>query len=339
MGDQPIKLSRRQVLHIAALGLGSSVVAACQRALEPISKNAPILNAATSPVATPNTPPPQSPTAIPITSTTDFFSVSIGATPSVQPNWKLTITGFVDNQLALSLADIKSMPAETEMRSLMCISNPVGGDLTGNAIWKGVRLRNLLTQAGLKTNARFLKLESLDQFATSIPLELGTDKDALLVYEMNGEPLPVEYGAPLRCLCPGRYGMKQAKWLQTISVLETEFAGFWEKQGWSNKALIKPFALSGIAFSDDSGLQRLDVSWDETKQWFSAELNRGPSPLTWTLWRWSGVALSPGRHTLYARATDNRGNQQTFGQSAILFGGSFPNGEEQMQSIILDFKL
>ena len=150
--------------------------------------------------------------------------------------------------------------------------------------------------------------------------------------------------------------MKQPKWLDTITVVDQEYSGFWEKQGWSDEARIRPFSridapkdyvvitgatfiLSGIAFSDESGLLELDISWDDTKQWFPTELMRGPSPYTWSLWQWSGRALPPGRHALFARATDIRGNRQTLGQAVSLLGGTFPDGEIQMHSIVLDFKL
>ena len=371
MTDQRTKLSRRDVLRLAAMGMGSAILSACQRAIEPITNAtaaptpatsapaAPVTTAPTlvavSPNATPSTILTTSTANIPITANQDFYSVSIGSTPNVPANWKLTITGLVDKPLTVTLDEIEAMPAVTEMRSLMCISNPVGGDLTGNAVWKGVRFKDLLAQVGVKSNARFLKLESFDQFSTGIPLDLGTDKDSLLVYEMNGAPLPLDHGAPLRCLLPGRYGMKQPKWIQTITAIDQEYAGFWEKQGWSDEARIKPFSridapkdyavitsatftLAGIAFSDESGVMQLDVSWDDPKQWQPAELTRGSSPYTWSLWQWSGKALPPGRHTLYARATDNRGNRQTLGQAVNLLGGTFPDGEEQMHSIVLDFK-
>jgi hypothetical protein len=247
------------------------------------------------------------------------------------------------------------MPSVTEMRSLMCISNPVGGSLTGNAIWKGVRLKDLLAQAGVKAGARYLKLESFDGFSTGIPLDLGMDEHALLVYEMNNEPLPLEHGAPLRCLWPGRYGMKQPKWIQTITVVDTPYSGYWERAGWSDEARIRPFsridapkdlavisdptfALSGIAFTDENGLTKLEISWDDSYQWQPADLTRGPSPYVWTVWRWTGNALTPGRHTLYARATDGRGQMQMRAQVVSLLGETFPNGTDEMHSIVLEFR-
>jgi DMSO/TMAO reductase YedYZ molybdopterin-dependent catalytic subunit len=357
--DKHTKLSRRDLLRLAAIGAASAFLAACQRGLEPLTgssapaplptqlpatKAAPL--AATSPVTSGE---------IPVTPNKDFFSVSAGPTPTIPANWKLTITGQVDKPLTLTLDEIKAMPSATEMRTLACISNPVGGDLISNAMWKGVRLKDLLAQAGVKSSARYLQLDSFDEWSTGIPLNLAMDDHSLLAYEMNGVPLPRDHGAPLRCLWPGRYGMKQPKWIQTITVTNTEYIGYWEQQGWSNEAKIRPFSridnppdlavvttptftLSGVAYTDESGLAKLEISWDDTNQWQTTELTRGPSPYTWTLWKWMGEALLPGRHTLYARATDGHGQMQTRGQAINLLGGTFPNGTDQMHSIVLEFK-
>ena len=181
------------------------------------------------------------------------------------------------------------------------------------------------------------------------------DDHALLVYEMNAEPLPAIHGAPLRCLWPGRYGMKQPKWIQTITAIPDEYLGYWEKQGWSNEAVIQPnsridsptdltpvttptFSVSGIAYTNDSGLKRVEIGWDDAREWQPASLTQGPSPLVWTQWKWTGPALSPGRHTIYARATDGNGSTQTWAQTLNLLSGTFPNGTADMHSIVLEFK-
>lgn len=349
-----VKFSRRDVIRLAIFSVANAFLAACSRALEPITGASNPTPAPTK-IALPGTTPASAIDSVPITPNYDFYSVDAMGVPAIPSNWKLTITGLVDKPLTLTLDDIQAMPSVIEMRTLSCISNPVGGELISNAVWKGVRLKDLLAPAGVKSNARYLKLESFDTWSTGIPLELGMDDHALLAYEMNGAPLPRDHGAPLRCLWPGHYGMKQPKWLQTITLTDKAYAGFWEKQGWSNEAKVLPFSridspydlavidgatvtVSGIAHTDESGLAKLEINWDATNLWQPAELVRGPSPLTWTAWRWTGPALSPGRHTLYARTTDQRGKMQTRGQAITLLGGTFPNGTDQMHSIVLDFK-
>jgi len=353
-----IKFSRRDALRLAAFSALSAFVAACQQAVAPITNSNAPAPAPTKDVIAVGAPTPNvqaSTGSVPITSAQNFYITSSSATPRIPQNWKLTITGLVDKPLTLSLDDIKAMPSITEMRTISCISNPVGGDLIGNAVWKGVRFKDVLAQAGVKSNAHFFKFESFDGWSTGIPLQLGLDDHSLLVYEMNGAPLPSDHGAPLRCFWPGHYGMKQPKWIQTITLAEQEYIGYWERQGWSNEAKVLPFSrfdlpptssvgntnaftLSGIAHANESGLAKLEISWDDTNQWQPAELTRGPSPLVWTVWTWTGKTLTPGRHTFYARATDNTGQTQTRGASFNLLGGTYPNGTSDMDTLTLDFK-
>ncbi|MBI3913209.1 MAG: molybdopterin-dependent oxidoreductase, partial [Chloroflexi bacterium] len=234
-------------------------------------------------------------------------------------------------------------------------SNPVGGELISNAIWKGVRVKDLLAQAKIKNSGAHLKLEALDGFYTGVPVEVGLHDNALLVYEMNGEPLPRDHGAPLRVLWPGRYGMKQPKWIHTITVVDKPFQGYWEKQGWTNDAFINPnaridspkdlteiadktFSVSGVAFSGESGIAKIEISFDDTDQWLDAELSRGPSPFVWTIWKWTGPASTSGRHTLYARVTEKSGRVQPKPGKIRLLDGTYPTGTDEMHSILIDFK-
>jgi DMSO/TMAO reductase YedYZ molybdopterin-dependent catalytic subunit len=353
------KFTRREFLRWTGMSAASlafsGFLAACQQAI------APAANPSADPVKDilqkgAGAAAPKIVNGIPITSNEDFYTVwySRGDVPAPS-DWKLKIAGLLDRPLELSLADLKAIPAIEQMRTFECISNPVGGDLISNALWKGVRLKDLLAQAGVKPGAKELQVEAFDGFFTGIPIELALRDEALLVYEMNGEPLPREHGAPLRCIWPGRYGMKQPKWIQTITVIPDHFAGYWEKQGWTNDAFVLPnsridspkdlavisaptFEMSGVAFSGEAGIDRLDVSWDDSNEWKPAELTRGPSPYVWTIWKWSGSSLPAGRHTLYARVTDKSGRQQARPQTIKIFGDTFPNGSDQMHSVVVDFK-
>src|SRR5512135_58543 len=223
MWDNYKILSRREVLRLAVLGAVGAVVAACQNAIKPIA-GAPSAQPTKDIVAQGSAPASTTPSivdGIPVTPNDDFYTVAYrdNEPPRIPPGWNLTLTGQVDKEIKLTLDQIKALPPVAEMRTLECISNPVGGDLISNAVWKGIRFKDLLAQAGVKPNDHFLKLESFDDYFTSIPIELGMDEHALLVYEMNGEDLPAIHGAPLRCLWPGHYGMKQPKWIQTITAI------------------------------------------------------------------------------------------------------------------------
>jgi len=360
-----LQLSRRDVLRLAVAGL-STFLAACQRATKPLAGLREPAPQPTQDVITQVAPTPTAISAaadgVPVTPNEAFYRIAAGPDPEVPADWKLTLTGLVAQPLTLTLDEVKAMPSVTEMRTLECIENPVGGGLISNAVWKGVRLKDLLARAGVNGNAHHLKLEAVDGYSTGIPLELGMDDHALLVYEMNGVPLPPEHGAPLRCLWPGRYGMKQPKWIQTITLVDKIHLGYWEITGWSREAKVRPFSridspqeggvvtgdtlvvagnaltLSGIAFTDDSGLAKVEISWDDTDEWQPAELTRGPSPYTWTVWKWTGKALPPGRHKVYVRATDGSGQTQTRDRVSNYLGGVFPDGAIQMQWVMLTFE-
>ncbi|MGB8646608.1 MAG: molybdopterin-dependent oxidoreductase, partial [Anaerolineae bacterium] len=240
------------------------------------------------------------------------------------------------------------------MRTLECISNPAGGTLISNTMWKGIRLKDLLARVGVKAGTAELKLESIDGYSTAIPLGLGQDDHSLLVYEMNGVPLPLEHGEPLRCLWPGHYGMKQPKWLTHISAITTHYDGFWEQQGWSNEAPIRPFSridkpgedatvsggtldVNGIGFSGSAGIAKIELSLDGGKTWQPVDLVRGPTPYVWTQWNWRGPTPPDGQVTLFARVTDRAGDVQNK-PSLKLLGDTFPNGSADMQPVIITVK-
>lgn len=163
--------------------------------------------------------------------------------------WNLTVDGEVENGLSLSYADLKQMPSKELPVLLECAGNsrasvqpPIEGLLwdhsgVSSALWKGVRVRELLDRAGIKARAREVLFEGADQgkeygssgetkFAMSLPMEKALDDDTLLAYEINGEPLTPEHGYPLRLLVPGWFGMASVKWLSRISVLDHPFQGY-----------------------------------------------------------------------------------------------------------------
>jgi hypothetical protein len=254
----------------------------------------------------------------------------------------------------LTLDDIKAMPVVEEMRTFECISNPAGGPLISNAVWKGIKMKDLLGRVGVKPSTIEIKLESFDGYSTAIPLDLAMHDHALLAYEMNGEPLPIEHGKPLRCLWPGHYGMKQPKWLTTITAITDKYLGYWEQQGWSDEARILPssridapadngtvngpsFEMKGIGLSGEEGIAKIEVSWDDAKTWHDATLVRGPTPYVWTNWSWSGATPPPGEVTLLARVTDNAGRVQTR-EGVSLLGDTFPNGTPAMHAVVVNVK-
>lgn len=294
----------------------------------------------------------QPPTQIRITPNEDFYTMKYNpsAPPEVDLNeYRLVIEGEVDNPLSLSLEELKAYPGITQMRTLQCIGNPIGGDLIGNAEWVGLSLAKLLKDAGIRPRGRFLKLESLDGYHTGIPRALALDEDSLLAYEMNGERLPAKHGYPLRCLFPGRYGQKQPKWITRITAQSKAHVGHWEGQEWDDDAFIQPgsiielprdgatidpdFVISGIAITNESGLEKLEVSIDNGVKWQPAELLRAATPYAWTMWWLKIEGAQSGTYRILAKATDGTGHRQARKKKLQIFNVTFPFGSDYMHEV------
>jgi DMSO/TMAO reductase YedYZ molybdopterin-dependent catalytic subunit len=274
-----------------------------------------------------------------LTPNRDFYITSYGGTPSVDANrWSLKIHGLVRQPLTLSFADIARMPSIRRILTLECIGNPPNGDAIGNAEWTGVELKPLLDRAGIKQNAVYAAMRAADGYYTGIPIAELMREENWLVYRMNGEPLPPEHGFPLRIFIPGKYGMKQPKWLKEIELLDTPFTGYWEGRGWSNEAWRKvnsgffyprpasgildllsfdtsakvtaPLDLTGWALAGPSGIRRVEVSTDGGLTWHIARLLQNRSPYIWTVWQHHFAPEKPGEYVVRIRATDNNGTKQ-----------------------------
>jgi DMSO/TMAO reductase YedYZ molybdopterin-dependent catalytic subunit len=361
----PSGLSRRRLLRLAGLAGAGALIAGCQRGtILPEPPPATGAGRRRTPPATgaagvvPAERPPLArdfgfDTDIRLVPNGDFYTMKFhpSAPPEIDPpSFRLEVGGLVGRPLALSLAELRALPSALFMRTLECISNPAGGDLIGNAVWQGARLADVLALAGVDPRATDLKLESADRYHTGIPLSLALDPRSYLVYEMNGQPLPAKHGFPLRCLFPGRYGQKQPKWLTRITLQDRPHRGHWEAQGWSQEAPIRissrfdtpghratvapPLVVRGIAFSDLSGVSRVQVIVDD-QAIHEARLVKAPAPfedLAWTEWEWLWEQPAPGHHTLLAKAAD--GNDRTQSRSRPnLLAGTFPDGTTAMDRL------
>ncbi len=262
-----------------------------------------------------------------VTANADFYRVdnNIAGPPSIdEKTWNLKVLGLVNTALSLSYDDIRKMTPVQQDATLECISNEVGGDLISSTRWTGVRLRDVLNQAGLKEGVVEIKFTCADDYTESLPLESAMDERTLLVYAMNGEALTEAHGFPLRLYTPNRYGMKNPKWLTQIEAISSPYDGYWEVRGWDKQAIVKTTSVidtiaadqaqngvvpvGGIAFSGARGISKVEVSADGGP-WQEAKLKDPISPLTWRLWRLDWKA-SPGRHELRVRATDGQGAPQ-----------------------------
>ncbi|MDJ0496360.1 MAG: molybdopterin-dependent oxidoreductase [Acidimicrobiia bacterium] len=247
--------------------------------------------------------------------------------------WRLRITGMVDNELSLSLDDLTAMPLYEDYVTIACVSNEVGGDLIGNAKWTGVRLVDLLEQAGVQDGAEQLFSRSVDGWTSGFPVELAFDgRDPLLAIGMNGEPLPPNHGFPARLIVPGLYGYVSAtKWIEEIELTSWEGVdGYWIPRGWSKEAPIKtqsridrprrnqsvqedPLVLAGVAWAPTKGIEKVEIQLDDG-EWIECELTTPLSSKAWVQWR-AELPAAPGPHTARVRATDGDGETQTSARS------------------------
>ncbi len=263
-----------------------------------------------------------------LTSNDRFYRVDINAAPpSINAKqWTLTVDGLVDRPSDLSLDELRARPAISQAITLECISNPLGGDLISTTRYTGIQLKALMNELGLQPGAQALFVSSYDGYFETVSMEDVLDEQTLLVYEMNGEPLPTAHGYPLRLYIPNRFGMKQPKWITHIKAVDQATSGYWEQRGWSNQAIPPTTSVidklylppeqqgtvwvGGIAYAGARGISKVEVQVDDGA-WQAAELRDPPlSPLTWVQWRYTWPNVSTGRHIFRVRAYDGTGELQ-----------------------------
>jgi DMSO/TMAO reductase YedYZ molybdopterin-dependent catalytic subunit len=244
--------------------------------------------------------------------------------------WRLRVTGMVDRPFELTYDELLAMPLHDQYVTIACVSNEVGGNLVGNALWRGVRLKELLARAGVDPAATQIVGRSVDGFTAGFPTAwaLADEREALVAVAMNGEPLPPDHGYPARLIVPGLYGYVSAtKWLSEIELTTLDaFDAYWVPLGWAKEAPILTQSridtprgdreviagtvpVAGVAWAPDRGVAAVEVQVDESG-WEPAELSEPISDTTWVqfVYRWQAT---PGEHTLRVRAADGDGVVQT----------------------------
>ncbi len=281
-----------------------------------------------------------------------------------EANWTLRIGGLVERSQEFTLKDLRQMDAVTITAVVQCSGNgrafhrpKVPGvqwerGAVGNAEWTGVRLRDLLAKAGVQVGARHVQFQGADRpvvvsvplFTRSIPLEKALHPDTILAYEMNGRPLPLLHGAPLRVITPGWMADSCMKWLTEVTVQAEESKGYYMQVAYRVptqpvesgttpnvsstpveamvvKSLIAapqegeavksgPVTIQGMAWSGEAKVVKVEVSLDEGKTWEPARLVGEDRPYAWRQWQLVWKAKTAGTFTILCRATDARGEQQ-----------------------------
>jgi sulfite oxidase len=300
-----------------------------------------------------------------ITPTDRFFVRSHHYTPDVNlSDWHLSISGEVEHPVTLTMDEIKKLPRVEMVAVLECAGNgralyepPVPGAQwvyggVSNGRWAGVRFADVLAKAGLKSGAQYILSDGADvaigtmpEFMRAVPVKKALDRDTILAYELNGQPLPASHGFPLRLVAPGWAGDSWAKWLTSVKVLDKEFDGFWMKTGYRHpgKAVppgtaidpakmkpveslriksiiagpaedsqlpVAPIRIHGTAWSGESPVASVEVSVDRGRTWQKAKLGRDQSKYAWRLWETSWTPPQTGYYVIMARAFDAAGQTQ-----------------------------
>ena len=283
--------------------------------------------------------------------------------------WRLTVGGHVDKPLDLSLNDLQSKFTRTSIVAVnQCSGNGRGyfsprvfggqwaNGAMGNAEWSGVRLRDILSMAGIKQGAVDVSFNGLDKpvmptipdFVKSLTASrIMDDPNILVAYQMNGQPLPMLNGFPVRLIVPGWYSTYWVKHLSEITVLDKEFDGFWMRKAYlipdtpcgcvepgstpahavpinrmdvrsfivtpSDGARVdagKPVALKGIAFDGGAGIQEIVVSADKGASWRPAQLGKDLGNYSFREWSFQWTSPRKGSYRLMVRATNRFGESQ-----------------------------
>jgi DMSO/TMAO reductase YedYZ molybdopterin-dependent catalytic subunit len=264
----------------------------------------------------------------------DFYQIDTAlVSPRVNvDDWSLRIHGLVDREVTLTYQDLADMPLFEQYVTIACVSNRVGGNLVGNALWTGVDLRDVLDMAGVKPEADQIASRSVDGWDCGFPTAWAMDPERrpMIALGMNGSPLPVDHGYPARLIIPGLYGYVSAtKWLSEIELTTWDaFDGYWIPRGWAKEAPILTQSridtprngsfvdssgevpIAGVAWAVDRGIQAVEVAIDDG-EWQPAEISDPLSDATWVQWvyRWTPESIGP--HSIRVRATDGDGVVQT----------------------------
>jgi DMSO/TMAO reductase YedYZ molybdopterin-dependent catalytic subunit len=237
---------------------------------------------------------------------------------------------MVDRPLTFTYDELLSMPLFEQYVTIACVSNRVGDRLVGNALWTGVRLKDVLGAAGVQAGATQIVGRSVDGFTVGFPTAWATaaEREPMIAVGMNREPLPADHGFPARLIIPGLYGYVSAtKWLSSIELTTREAVdGYWVPLGWAKDAPILTQSridvpardativagqarIAGVAWAPDRGIESVEVRIDDG-DWLAADLSRAISKATWVQWAMQWDATQ-GRHSIEVRATDGTGAVQT----------------------------
>lgn len=263
----------------------------------------------------------------PVTSNAAFYVYACCGVPDIDPATHETAITHEGVELArITPAFLQSLSLRTKEHTLMCIGSTPRIQNISNAVWGGLPLTEVLDALGVTvpSSAVGLKIVGADAYDAGLPIEDLIEGPIWLVWEMNGEALPMEHGAPARLLVPGKFGVKNLKWLDEIAFVDEPHVSWWTTRGWDEAATYKPNTLIasplvgtpfvagqtvrvvGTAYAGRDPVTAVDVRVDDGP-WVPASLDYAPGTADiWALWSFDWVAES-GTHTVQARCTTESG--------------------------------
>ncbi len=276
-----------------------------------------------------------------LTTTKDFYLISKNGVDDPAVNaatWRLQVGG--QRPFSLTYDELRRLESVEFTETLECISNNVGGPLLSTAVFRGVRLHDLLERAGLPSGSKEIRFNCADGYTESIPLETANDPQTNVVHLMNGESLTKEHGFPSRILMSGRYGMKNPKWVTAVQPVSQPYGGYWEVRGWNKDAFVRtmsrldqpqesdvvpagrpyPF-VRGVAYAGARGIGKVEISFDGGRTWDETQLRRLLPKDNWTPFTYVWTPPAPGSYDVRVRATDGEGQLQDATER-----DSFPDG-------------
>ncbi len=263
----------------------------------------------------------------------EHYRIDISSRPPVidSQEWRLEVTGLVDNPVSLSLRELyDKFDRVDRFITLSCISNRIGGSLISTTKWSGFRMSDFLALVQPQADAVAMKITGADNFDEFVMLDLvEAEERVMFAYEWDDQPLKQKHGFPLRIYIPDRYGMKQPKWIKSIEFVAAWQEGYWVRRGWSVEAIVNPTSvvdavatdsilkdadgytvpIGGIAYAGAKMISKVEVSVNGG-EWTEAQLRQPLSELTWALWRYDW-RFQEGEYRFEVRAYDGAGQLQS----------------------------
>lgn len=253
------------------------------------------------------------------------------------------IDGMVVRPLTFTYADLLQFTLVELPCTVACIGNRPGGTMIANAVWTGVPLSLVFGEVGVSNRARYARFEGADGYVTGLPLAYL--EQAIIAYQMNGQPLPLEHGYPARLIVPGFYGYKMPKWITKVILSDQPVEGFWEARGWSADGKVQTTAailaprnlerlhgavmLNGYAYAGERAITSVEVSIDGA-DWMPVEVQRR-SRYEWAFWQTLWTPFAAGDYLIKVRATDDTG----YTQPDELSDNAYPDGARGLHGVVV----